>query len=331
VHTALLSAALLSLIACGSGSGSEDGPDGGAAGPGEPEIWLQPDGPAADLACDATYLYYGDTSGLHRVSLAGGEPETLYALECPGESYLCGVAAIYVGPSHVAAVWISMELVEPFASERHLVVVPKQGGSALTLASSADVRSFLGAQFHADYLYYSSFTSVLRVPISGGDVDFVAESPGPVSYWIYSPVVVGDALFWAEDAQIYRMQLDDPEKEGEALASLPGVGKIVDYDETRFVVALSPAMAFQEPANAFAIVDTTTGAVATAVELGGSGADFAVAGADVWVASWQDGLLRYPLAGGPSEAVLDGHMSAVATTTDAVFAATESDIWRIPR
>ncbi len=319
--------------ACGSDPDQPIGPDGGAGtgSPGQPEAWLSLDSPASDLACDDTHLYFAEASRLRRAALADGQPETLYEVPSPGENYLWGIESIYLGPNHVALVWISTELVEPYPSKRHLVIVPKQGGPALTLQTSADVRAYLGASFHDEHLYFSSFTSVFRAPIAGGDVEFVAESPGSVSYWIFSPLVLGDELYWAEDTQLYRMGLGSAEKEGENLATLPGVGKIVGNDGERFVVALSPAMAFQEPASSFAVVDISTGQVSASVPLGAQGNDFAVDDAHVWVAIWGGGLARYPLAGGAATPVIDDQVTAVTAADDHVYAATETEIWRIPR
>lgn len=329
---AALGCALLHVVACGSSSSTEGGPDGGpgAGDVGEPELWLELDVPALDLAADASHLYFCDGYGVRRVALTGGEPEALYEISAPGESYFWSTDAIYLSSTHVALVWSATELVTPYRTERHLVVIPKRGGDAVALASSADVRSFLGVYIHGDEVYFSTFTSILRVPLVGGDVELAAESPGSISYWIYSPIVNGDELVWASDDQLFHMPLNDPDKEGQSLAGLPGVGKIIDHDANRYVVALSPAIAFQEPADAFVVIDAATGAVGDAIPLTDNADDFAVAGPDLWVARWAASLSRMPLAGGPTDLVLDQHVLAVAAANDAVFAATETALWRIP-
>src|ERR1041384_5092016 len=98
----LLIASLLLLTACPSERGDDaPGPDASTEPVLDPE-WL-PGVQASALATDDTHLYLGGT-GLDRVSLDGGEPETLYTMPAQSAQAFAMIDKIVVGATDVVFV-----------------------------------------------------------------------------------------------------------------------------------------------------------------------------------------------------------------------------------
>lgn len=285
--------------------------------------WLPISGTA--LAADDQHLYVGGAT-LDRAPLAGGAPETLYTVP-PVENGFAEIADIYLGPQDI--VFVTATLDSSLAQTRSLLRIPKAGGPVTTLATSQDQRAFLGATIDGDNVYFTTFTSILRVPLAGGATKFVGESPNSVRYWCFSPTIVGDQLIWAEDAHLYAIAKSATNGDGAPLASLPGVGRIIGTDGA-LVVALSSQIANQGGPESFVEVDPTTGATTAPIAFGRDIFQAIATDAHVWAAGF-DGLLRVDRASGAAELVTQDAAFAVAASADAVFVATSDGITRVAR
>ena len=322
------------LAACGP-DGPEDGPtvDGGPGGTsGTLDIdWHPTHAPALALAADSTHVYYATHDRIQRVPVSGGEAEVLYAIPpAGGETLFRSVSSLYLGPDEVVFVLSATQMNQ--STTKSLLSVPRTGGAATTLAQSGDVRAFLGVSFDAEYVYYSSFTSLVRVPRAGGMPRFVGNSDQSVRYWMFSPVVTAETIDWAEGGALYRMAKSDVGGEGQAFAELPGVGAIIAR-EPAYVVALSDQIAFQSPPSSAVVVDPATGAVGPELPLPGmtsiAPVEQTVAASPeyLWAASI-DGLWQTSRSGGAPARVLDGVIAAVTAGPDGVYAATQTAIVR---
>lgn len=275
--------------------------DGSGSGSAQPDPGFYASSQVGAIAADADRVYF--TEGLAVKSIAaadGSDPQTLYTLPAGDSSTgsYTSIAQFVVGPSDLA--WVESTFDATTGAQMSaLRAIPKTGGSPRTLATDADSRAFLGVSFAGDWIYYSSNTAVLRVPRAGGSVEYVGESDQSVQYWIFSPTVVDDTLYWAADDEIYRLAVGDREGRGAPIGTVPGAsGMIVDATAGKpFVVALSPEIDFQDSAMGFVELDPATG---------------------------QSSALR-------SLQVGDGRVMAVVATATDVFAATLGGVVRAPR
>jgi hypothetical protein len=303
----------------------DDDDDGGGSGSGsaiDPD-WLA-SGPVGTLATDSTHLYFAGQGGtLMRVPLAGGTPETLYTMPPITEGF-GGVEAIY--PAGNDIVFVTQVTDYQTSTTKSLLVVPKAGGAALELSTSQDSRSYLGVTIAGSNVYFSSFTSLLRVPLSGGAVTFVGESPNSVQYWALSPTIVGTDLYWAEGGELYRIPSTATHGEGVMFAELTAAPSIVGTTATSFVTALAPDL-YDWPTQ-IAMVDRATGQVGAPVALGDQANQLVVVGNDVYAATF-DGVVRVALGGGAVEHLTTESSMYVAATPDAVFVPNMTGITRI--
>jgi hypothetical protein len=302
----------------GSGSGSQESP-------------IDPDWLAAPhvsrIAVDASHVYFvaGGGSELSRAPIAGGSPEVLYTVPSGGTTFDM-IDALVVGPSDLVFVVDSYDT-ETQVQTRTLYALAKAGGSPRMLASSEDSRAFLGMTVDGGQVYFTWFTSLMRVPLASGPSQFVGESPELVQYWALSPTVVDDRIVWAESSSLFAIAKSSSSREGTRLASVPGSGKIIGYDST-LVVALSSELDFLGRAARFVEVDPTTGLTGPVVDAGTMFDDAAITADAVWAVG-QGGLVRVPRAGGAPEQVTTTHSLAVAAGTGAVFVGTEDGITRV--
>lgn len=336
-HGLLLAASMKSLVlvalVAGSACGGNSGPGDADVDAGVPAIddqWLVATGIGA-LATDAQRLYFVEGRSLRARPLEGGDATTLATLPDPNPQF-GGILSLHVGADEVAFVEGLVEGASGTQTQ-NLWIVPKVGGVPLQLATSMDPRAFLGVSIDGDFVYYSSSTSVLRVPRTGGTSQYVGRSDQTVQYWIFSPEVHDGQLYWAADSRLYRMPVGDSSGKGKPFASLPASSaKIVAHDRA-FVVALSPQTDFLDEANAIVEVDPTTGAVGPAVPFGTSVDQVVATAADAWGATL-NGVVRVPRTGGAPVQVTTtpGFFIAAGTVPgqgEAVFATTDAGITRL--
>lgn len=281
---------------------------------------------ATALATDASHLYIGTGPTLSRVPLAGGSPETLYtATGSPDTSNV--IEKIVVGPADVVFVQSTLDT-STGAQQLSLYRIPLAGGAATMLGTSADPRSYIGMTIAGTDVIYSTFTALYRVPLAGGPTKFIAQSPRSIRYWIFSPIVLGANLVWAEGAELFSIPMSRT-GQGVSIATLPGTGTIIGGDATKLVVALSSAIANQEGPTYFIEIDPATGAAAGAeIAIGHVAQEVVATTTEVWAASL-DGLVRVPRAGGAPEVVVKTPTFVVAASSDAVFTSTNAGIARI--
>lgn len=317
-------------LGCGgqpSGATDDGAPVDGA--PGDGSSLVVASSTIGQLAADDHALFYVEGTSVKAFPLEGGTPRTLYT-DTPPAQALTQIDRLVVGSSEVLVVVGHLDPTT-LASDQTLVLVPKLGGPPRVLATSNDVRAFLGATFDGEYVYFSSFDSLYRVPRAGGPTTFVGESNGSTHYWIFSPVVTADQVYWAEDTSVFRMARTESTRRGAPLAVLPAAesGKIV-ASGSKFVVALSPELDFQSPPDAFVEIDPATGAVGTRIPLADANILQVVATErDVWTVSLT-GLVRVPRVGGPPVQVLTDPCSSAVTTGGSLYVTTEAGITRLP-
>ncbi len=305
----------------------DDDDDGGGSGSGSAVDpgWLST-GSVGTLATDSTHLYFaGEDGTLARVPLGGGTPETLYTMP-PITDGFGDVDAIY--PAGNDVVFVTQVTDYQGATTKSLLVVPKAGGAARELSTSQDSRSYLGVTIAGSNVYFSSAYSLLRVPLAGGTVTFVGESPNSVRYWALSPTIVGDDLYWAEGGELYRIPSSATHGEGEMFAELTAAPSIVGTTATSFVTALSPGL-YDWPTQV-ALVDRATGQAGAPVALGDQANQLVVVGSDVYAATFS-GVVHVPLGGGAIEHLTTEASMYVAATPDAVFVPNMTGITRIAR
>ena len=279
------------------------------------------------LAVDRDHVYFvaGGGAELSRVPLAGGNPEPLYQVASDPASFAM-IDALVVGANDIVFVIDDYDTATS-AQTRTLYALAKAGGTPRMLASSQDSRAFLGVTIDGESVYFTSFTSLVRVPLAGGQTQFVGESPESVQYWAFSPTVVGDRIVWAESSSLFAIGKSSSSREGTRLAYVPGSGKIIGSDAS-LVVALSGQFDFLAPASKFIEVDPATGLLGPLVDVGATFDDAAVTAGAVWAAS-HDGLFRVPRAGGAPEQVTTATSLSVAAGEGAVFVGTETGITRV--
>ncbi|MBL0219462.1 MAG: hypothetical protein IPQ07_37035 [Myxococcales bacterium] len=259
---------LATAAACGSDPSSMS-PDATPGGSTIDEQWYASSSGISALAVDGEQLVFFEGAMLRTRSLTGGEPTTLATLTPPANpSSFADVEELRVGPTSVAFVEGVLDAATG-AVTKTLFLVPRSGGAPVVLSTSQDSRAFLGLAFDGDALVFSSNTSVYRVALAGGTPQYVGQSEGSVLYWIFSPLVQGDQILWAADAHLYRLARTSSNKRGMAFATLPAESAQIIAVDRGLVVALSPEIDFQAPANAIVEVDPVTGAAGTPVSLGG--------------------------------------------------------------
>jgi hypothetical protein len=314
-------------------AGDDDGNGSGSGSAIDPN-WVA--SPYVDsLAADDSYVYFASDrsqteSVLARVSVNGGTPEVLYTAPPADTTVFTAfsrVTAIYLGPNDIAFV-VSVGDLASGAQERTLMTVPKAGGTVKELSTSNDSRSFLGATIEGSNVYFSSFTALLRVPLAGGAVQFVGESPNSVQYWAFSPTVIAGQLYWAENHEIYRVATTATGDDGTMFASTDYGMTILGTTPTSFVVGVSTQPGLYNPANQFAEIDLATGTMSALHPLGGELVNAAVAGDDVFAATYQ-GLIRAPRSGAAPTTLTTDQSNAVAVTAGALFVGTPTGITRI--
>jgi hypothetical protein len=283
------------------------------------------------LATDSNHLYFaGQSDGaLARVPLSGGAPETIYMAPSTTGDANAAVTAIYLGANDVAFVLDVSDFVAG-TQQRTLFTIPKAGGTAKQLSTSQDSRSYLGATVEGSYVYFSTFTSLLRVPISGGTVELVGQSPNSVRYWVFSPTIVNGQIYWAESNSLYRIAANATDDEGTLFTSLPGGAKILGATTTSLVVGLSDPYGLYDPATQFAEVDLATGSLSGPIAFGEEIQEATVAGGDVFAATFH-GAVRVPRSGGSPVQLTTDFATSVAATDHAVFVGTSTGITRIAR
>lgn len=282
------------------------------------------------VAADDHDLFYVEDMAVKAIPLAGGTSITLYTATGPAQA-LPMIDRFVVGSSELLFV---VSHIDPttLATDETLFLVPKTGGTALALATSNDSRAFLGATFDGNDVYFSTFDSLFRIPRTGGTATFVGQSNGSTHYWVYSPVVTTDQVYWAEGTNLYRMTRTDSSKQGALFATLPvpESGKILSKG-TKFVVALSPELDFLAWPDAFVEVDSTTGAVGTRVPLAAANIlEVAATDSHVWTAS-PTGLVGVPRAGGQPVHAFAGACSSVVAAGHSLYVSTQTGITRIPQ
>lgn len=324
----LLVLSTFSLAACGSdpSSTSPDAPPGGSS---IDEQWYLSSSGISALAVDGDQLVFFEGAMLRAMPLAGGAPITLATLTPPADpSSFADVEELRVGADRVAFVEGVLDAATG-AVTRTLFVVPRSGGSPVALSTSQDSRAFLGLAFDGDALVFSSNTALYRVALAGGTPQYVGQSEGSVLYWIFSPLVQGDQIMWAADAHLYRMARTASTKRGTAFATLPAQSARIIAADHALVVALSPDIDFQSPANAIVEVDPVTGSIGAPVSLGADADEIVATASDVWAATFT-GVVRVPRAGGATAAhVTTAPGLHVAASPHAVFASTNTGITRI--
>jgi|GEM_PF-6549375 len=282
------------------------------------------------LAADDHDLFYVEDTAVKAIPLAGGTPTTLYTAVAPTGA-LTMIDRFVVGSSELLFVVSHIDDVT-LATDETLFLVPKTGGTALALATSNDSRAFLGAAFDGNDVYFSTFDSMFRIPRTGGTTTFVGQSNGSTHYWVFTPVLTADQVYWAEGTNLYRMARTDSSKRGGLFATLPESesGKILAKG-AKFVVALSPDLDFLAWPDAFVEIDSTTGAVGTRVPLAVANIlEVAVTNSYVWTAS-PTGLVRVPRAGGEPVQALAAACTSVVAAGSSMYAATNAGIMRIPQ
>lgn len=321
---------LLAVVAAGCVTErADDGTGTGTgSGSGEPDTIDERWSTAAhvsELAADSSHVYFvSDGVRLSRKAIAGGSEEALFQLDAAGDAFTM-IIALHVGPSDIVFVTEAYDL-ETGYSTRRLMTMPKTGGTARQLASSTDVRAYLGVTVDSTHAYFSSFTSLLRVPLAGGTVQFVGESPNSVRYWAFSPVLADRQLYWAEMSAIYRVSATGVDQEGTLVANIGGEARIISADP--FVVTASPSFDYSGLAESFAVIDPTTGTRGPDVPFGEE-VDAAITAGDSVFAASRSGLIRVPLAGGTPEHVTTTAATALAATDDDVFVGTATGITRV--
>jgi hypothetical protein len=277
-----------------------------------------------ELASDSQALYFVDGTAIKKRSLDGGDPAVLFRATDPN---LLSLGRLAVDGSDL--VFVASYLDSATLESTHtLSIVPTAGGAVRDLVTSHDSRAFLGVSLSGSDVYYSEFTSLLRVPRTGGTSDFRAQSPGTTQYWIYSPVVVADQVYWATDGNVYRIAISGQGGTGTPFATLAGSGKLVSA-ALPFVAALSPSSDFSQPASAFTEI-AEDGTASAPVNLGAPVNDLTATATDVWAASQQRGILRAH-RGQTTVEVLDPMPCMHAVATDhAVFVSTQTGIARHP-
>jgi hypothetical protein len=327
---------LLFVLATGCVTERPEGDDdGGGSGSGSGSAldptWVESAYVGA-LAADDTHLYFANQTGgtLARKSLAGGAVETLFTAPAPtSQTAITGITAIYLGPNDIAFVVDEQDYTAQ-TQKRSLMTMPKAGGAARQLSTSQDSRAYLGATVEGSYVYFSTFTALLRVPLAGGTVTRVGESPNSVQYWAFSPTIIGDQLYWAELNSIYRVAANATDDDGRLFANLPGGGKILGTTPTSLVVGLSDPYGLYDPATQFAEVDLVTGNVSAPIAFGEEIEGASVSGDDVFAATFH-GAVRVPRSGGAPVVLTTEFSTSVTATDDAVFVGTSTGITRIER
>jgi hypothetical protein len=314
------------------GEGDDDGSGSGSGSAIDPSWVASPY--VGALAADDSHVYFGGESDgtLARVSVNGGTPEVLYtAPPVTGASNMAftGISAIYLGPTDIAFVVDSSDFAAG-TQQRTLMTIPKAGGTAKQLSTSNDSRAYLGATIEGSNVYFSTFTALLRVPIAGGTVQFVGESPTSVRYWAFSPTVIGGQLYWAEDHAIYRVAATATDGEGTMFAHTDYGMTIVGTTPTSLVVGVSSQLGLYNPADQFAEIELATGTVSAFHPFGAQIRDAVVAGDDLFAATF-DGVLRAPRSGAAPTTLMTGQSNAVTATASAVFVGTPTGITRIAR
>lgn len=222
-------------------------------------------------------------------------------------------------------VWVEqITNVETSSDKRVLMRMSKSGGDAVELTQSRDVRSFLGVTIYQDHVYYSTFTSLMRVPLAGGDVKFVGESPGAVQYWIYSPRVIDGVIYWTSFGGVYQLTLGGS-KVGKEVATLPGSGAISSGDDP-FVFRISQSI-FETSIDAALELDRSTMQVGPMRVFGSQIQDVVLAGENLWAATY-DGFMRTGRMTGEPEIIAEGVAFGLVRVGNAIFVATDSGVGR---
>lgn len=316
---------LLAVVAAGCVTERADGGTGNGSGePSEIDDSWSTGAYVSALATDGSHVYFvSDGVRLARKAIGGGSEETLFELAAAQDAFAL-IVRLHVGPSDIVFVTDEYDI-ESGQSSRRLMALPKAGGTPKQLASSQDVRAFLGATVDSTHVYFSTFTSLLRVPIAGGTVQFVGESPNSVRYWAFSPVVVDTQLYWAELGAIYRVSATGIDQEGTLVTSVDGEARIISADP--FVVTAGPSD-YSGRAESFAVIDRATGTPGAEVGFGEQ-VDAAITAGDSVFAVSDTGLIRVPLAGGTPVHVTTTAATAIAATADDVFVGTATGITRV--
>jgi hypothetical protein len=318
----VLASSLLALVSgCGDDSSDEGSPPDAAPPAVEPG-WSSY--AAFALATDAEYLYAGG-SELVRIPLDGGEPQTLFSLP---DGRTASIESIHPGQDHVVFV-----MREEGQYERFLQQISKSGGPVTTLSSSEDQRSFLGVTVAGDQVYFSSYTDLYRVPLAGGSTVFVGESPEYIQYWVYSPTIVGDDLYWAEGFSLFKIPKTARAERGTSVGYYGLDTRIIGsggVGEPLAVMLVNEFLGLDD-SSWFIEVDPVTGDRIGDITSFGRKVTIALATDEAaWGASF-DGVVRLPRTGGNAELLTNGPVTAIAASGDAVFAATETGITRISR
>ena len=212
---------LLSTFACisaeqGPLAGADGGPDDGSD---SSDPWLPLEGYVGALALDADSLFVGVGAEVLAVDRNTAESRAIFDVSRADESWY--IDAIYVGDDVlvVVAAFQDFRDINNLTLTRQMWSVPKAGGDATMLDESSDSRAYLGAFVRGDQVYYSVYTSLLKRPLAGGAASLVAQSPGSISYWVLTPSLYGDWIYWAEDNTVYKIAVGDSSEEGVAVAS----------------------------------------------------------------------------------------------------------------
>lgn len=324
----------LLLGACGekTASSSPD-PDGGQPPTGEPEsAWfpLESEVYPSALASDGDAVYLG--AGGQVLAIDHESAQAQVRFEVKGADDGAEIRNIFAAEAHLIVVTeltdYDLDVNPPvITSEKKLWLVPKDGSQATALDASSDVRSYLGATIHDGSLYYSSFTALIKRPLGSGSSSFFAESPGPVSYWIFTPMVRNESIYWAEGSHVYKMALSDSSRKGAPVAEFPALeyNRLKLHADTEERLVVSFATVAGTSAASFDVASETVGAE---VALGEDVEELSATTSSYWTAGF-GGVHRVDRQTGESHQLSAEPSFHITSTGDTTYFIVEGAILRV--
>ncbi len=333
---------IISLVALSLSVGancSSSATDPGSAGPdaslADAQTWLTTESGVVTMELDSSHLYFtlGSTlaaAEIARTELSQPAMRSLYKVAEEPDTFR-SIGQMALGPTHI--VWVESELnfsdpMQP-TSTRRLYSMDKAGGQEILLDESEDVRAFLGISATAEHVYFSTFTRIYRIPVVGGETEYIATSPGTTTYWVYSPVVVDDTLYWASNDKLYDMDLGDLGQTGSAIAELPNFGKISEFEAGKFLIEIGKFNAGSPTISSLMTMERDSSELSTLVELQTTVLDTEITAQGQIFAATDTGLFSANVAEVP-DVVNDAPAYSLAHTLDFMYIGGELGISRKP-
>ena len=293
-------------LACGAAA-VEVTSDGAVVETSSPVDWYQ--GLASSLATDETYLFVGAGDTLISIRHDNQATKTLFSVPLGMANEDNIISEIYpAGLNVIVAVLIDRINLTPPSREqrRQLWTVPLTGAPATLHYESIDPREFLGVATLDDFIYYSSFTALLKMPIAGGPTRFVAESPNDTQYWVLTPTIFQSNIFWAEGASIFVKSLLDAGEKGSLVATFATYDfnplSLVPSEPGKALVNINGPLT-----TSIATIDLAQGrVVGPTVDLGVRAPKMALTSGAIWAITWDGLLYRFGRDGTNGIMVSDG-------------------------